>query len=93
MFFKCYTQWNWAKPLVIDTEEFFISIDNFRHMPTALEPRLSIMNIITPASPYINSAYKVNLITLKTLTKELIRGLEILEDATTTTKEKWERLF
>ena len=37
------------------------------------------MMIKTPAMPYINSAFKVNLITYKAIGKEMSRALEILE--------------
>jgi poly(A) polymerase Pap1 len=42
------------------------------------------MRIFTPAFPNINSSFKVNLLTFKTIGKELFRGVDILESETLT---------
>lgn len=43
--------------------------------------------------PYINSAYKVNLITYKAIGKEMQRALEIFETDSMIETVKWEMLF
>eukprot|EP01027_Heterolobosea_sp_BB2_P016669 GEZU01023698.1.p1 GENE.GEZU01023698.1~~GEZU01023698.1.p1 ORF type:complete len:556 (+),score=91.46 GEZU01023698.1:118-1668(+) len=91
-FFRVYHQWKWPNPILLTP--IVEGTLGFRIWNPKVYPkdRFHLMPIITPAYPSMNSTYNVSKSTLRVMTEEFQRGLEITTYIETG-KESWAKLF
>ena len=91
-FFRIYSTWNWPTPIQVNHIKPNMPGDDFRIWSEDYDYH-DKMPMITPSYPAMNAAKSVSDNSLRIMTKEFVRGNEIMTKIIAEGGEGWNRLF